>query len=325
MKRKTGKQLIYFMKYQLYLLCLFIISSLIAAEISAPKMEIIDTERGRATSFPQGITITDKDTKINGTNALFWERDNVAQIFQVVIEHPQFKITAETARYYFDQKKTILKTEVKVDSETLSIETSHLILDNRQNIVYSESDIIIKEKTQNIEATSKRAKYDFKEQIGIIDSQPVLKIIGQKDNEAVIVQSNKMMLKNREAQFFAIESINARTENTILKCDSLVYFLKGDSGYALGNPQVVDNQNRVQGEIIKFFLKEDSASTSSLSLNTVKIINSAIANYITEDGKVEVWGEIFSIYYQDGKPTMIIIQSDKNSLVSGKYLFTEQI
>ncbi|MEO0092265.1 MAG: hypothetical protein ABIK61_06125 [candidate division WOR-3 bacterium] len=308
-----------------YWLFIILLNQLIAAEISAPKMEIIDTERGRATYFPQGITITDKDTKITGTNALFWERDNVAQISQVLIQNPQFNITAETAYYFFDEKKTILKTAVKVESETLLIETANLTLNNLSNIVYCESDIIIKEKTQNIEATGKRARYDFKEQIGIIDSQPILKIIGQTDKDAIIIRSYKMILKNRDSQFLAIESINAQTENTVLKCDSLVYFLKGDSGYANGNPKVIDKDNYAQGEIIKFFFREDSAQSNSISLNTVKIINSAIANYNTEDGEVEVWGKIFSIHYQDGKPNMIIIQSDDISRVTGKYVFREEL
>ncbi len=316
------------MRHHFYLgglLLIVICYHLIAAEITAPKMEIIDTEQGRATSFPQGITIIDKETKITGTNALFWERDNVAEIFQVLIETPQFKITAETARYFFDEKRTMLKKTVRVESETLLIVTENLTLNNLANIVYSESDIFIREKIHNIEATGKNAQYNFKEQIAIIDIQPRLKIIGNSEDDAVVIQSRKMFLKNREAQFYALESVYAYSANTILQCESLIFYLNGDSGLARGNPKVIDNQNDAQGEVIKFFFGEDTSSAKNLSLNTVQIINSAVANYYSEDGKVEVWGKIFSIHYQAGKPYMIRIQSDNSSVVSGKYIFKEEI
>lgn len=300
---------------------------LFAADISAPKMEIIDSPQGRMTVFPQGIIITDKDTKITGKNAVFYEKENKAKISDsLLIVSPQFSITADTAYYSFAEKKTILRGEVRVESETLRIETPTLIFEQGKNLVKAQDSVIIKEKLQNLTIFSKVGEYNFNEALGMIDSFPTLQI---ERSDTTIIHSKKMILKNRQSQFLAIDSVSATTGKTILRCDTLLFYIKEDSGVAFGNPKILDKQNQISGKTIKFYFSQDENNQQSQeksALKTVKILEAANANYLTEDGgKLDVQGNIFSINYKNGDVDNIIVSGDTLNFVTGQYIPKQEL
>jgi len=295
--------------------------TLFAADISAPKMEIIDSPQGRMTVFPQGITITDKDMTITGKSAIFYEKENRAKIYDsLLIISPQFTITADTADYSFAEKKTNLKGHVKVESETLQIKTPFLTFEQGRNLAKARNGVIIKEKQQNLTIFSKTGEYDFNEALGIVDSFPTLQI---ERSDTTIVNSRKMILKNRQFQFVAIDSVSAKTGKTILMCDTLLFFIKEDSGLAFGNPKVLDKQNQISGKTIRFyFSQEDSIKKTQekSALKTVKIIDAASATYITDDGgKLQVQGNIISINYKHGDIDNIQVFGDSLNFVFGQF------
>jgi lipopolysaccharide export system protein LptA len=300
---------------------LIAISYLFAADISAPKMEILDTPEGRVTSFPQGITITDKDAIITGKNALFYERDNRAKIFDsLLINTPQFKITADTAYYQFTEKKSMLKGNVKVESETLLINTPILTFEQGRNLVKAHDSVSLKEKQQNLTIESKYGEYNFTDAVGIADSSPTLYI---ERSDTTVIKSNKMMLDNKNDKFFAIDSVSAVSAKSTLKCDTLLFFIKEDSGLAYGHPRVFDSKNQINGNLIKFyFAKTDSQQNiqDKTSLKNVKVLQAANATYTTDDGGIlEVFGNIFSISYKNGDIDYITVSSDTLSNVTGKF------
>lgn len=309
------------LKLILCVLCVSVAEFLFAADISAPKMEIIDSPQGRMTVFPQGITITDKDMKITGKNAIFYEKENKAKIYDsLLIISPRFTITADTADYSFAEKKTNLKGNVIVESETLQIKTPFLTFEQGRNLVKAQDGVIIKEKQQNLTIFSKTGEYNFNEALGIVDSFPTLQI---ERSDTTIVNSRKMILKNRQFQFFAIDSVSAKTGKTILMCDTLLFFINEDSGFALGNPKVLDKQNQISGKTIRFyFSQEDSIKKTQekSALKTVKIIDAASATYITDDGGIlQVQGNIISINYKHGDIDNIEVSGDTLNLVSGQF------
>jgi hypothetical protein len=327
LKGKEKGNLLVFIRVYSWLIIFSFFSVMFAADISAPKMEILDSPQGRVTVFPQGITITDKDTKITGKNAVFYEKENRAKIYDsLLINTSQFTITADTAYYAFGEKKTTLKGNVKVESETLRIETPTLTFEQSKNLVKARDGVIIKEKLQNLTIMSKIGEYNFTDALGTVDSSPTLYI---ERSETTIVHSSKMILKNRQDQFLAIDSVSAKTGKTILKCDTLLFFIKEDSGLALGNPKVLDNKNEIEGKTIKFyFAKEDSNHTAQdkSSLKNVKVLDAANATYFTEEGgKLEVQGQIFSINYKNGDIDNIHVFGDTLNFVSGKYTSKQEL
>lgn len=311
----------------LLFLCVSVAGFLLAADISAPKMEILDTPEGRMTVFPLGITILDKDTKITGKHAIFYEKENRAKIYDsLLIISPQFTVTAETAFYSFAEKKSNLRGNVVLESDTLKILTTNLVFEQSKNIVKASEGVVIREKLQRLTITGRNAEYNFTDASGIVDSLPTLQI---ERADTTVVKSNKMLLDNKESRFWAIDSVSAEAGNTILRCDTLLYFIKEDSGLAMGRPQIVDKQNRIAGKDIRFyFSQEDSSNQSSdrSSLKIVRIIESANANYVTDEGGLlEVQGNIFMIYYLNGDIDNIKVFGDTLGNVSGKYYPKEKL
>jgi len=300
---------------------------LFAADISAPKMEIVDTPDGRTTVFPQGITIIDKDNKITGKYAVFYEKENRAIISDSVkIVNPQLKIIADTAFYSFAEKKSNLTGKVQVESETLKIETPNLTFEQSRNFVKAQDGVKIREKLQNLTVIGKIAEYNFTDGLGTVDSSPTLYI---ERSDTTVIQSTKMILKNKESQFLALDSVTAKAGNTILTSDTLLFFIKDDSGIATGNPKIFDNKNIILGKTIKFYFGEDDSmgsSTDRTVLKTIKILESASANYVTSDsGRLEVEGNIFSINYKDGDIENIRVFGDSLNFVSGKFYPKEKL
>jgi lipopolysaccharide export system protein LptA len=295
---------------------------LFASDISAPKMEIVETPQGRATVFPQGIVITDKNTKIIGKNAIFYERENKAKVYDsLLITTPQLSITADTAYYDFDAKTTMLKGNVIVESETLLINTSIMTFEQGKNLVKAHNDVSIREKLQNIKIISQTGEYNFSDAIGIVDSYPTLYI---ERSDTTVIKSGKMILMNRESQFLAIDSVSAQTNTSILKCDTLLFYIQEDSGFALGNPMVLDKDNHLTGKSIRFYFFSDDSTVDikdQSSLKTVKVSDNAQAKYLTDDGgTVQVFGSNMSINYKDGEVNNVWIYSDSLNLVSGNYV-----
>lgn len=306
--------------YLLFALCY-------SADISAPKMQIIDTPQGRTTVFPQGITITDKDMTITGKNAVFYEAENRAIITDsILITNPQFTITADTGYYYFSDKKSNLKGNVVLESDTLRITTPNLTFEQSRNIVKAHNGILIREKIRQITIFGETGEYNFKDATGLIDSSPIVHI---ERKDITIIKSARMLLKNNEARFWAIDSVSAKTGNTILKCDTLLFFIQEDSGIAIGNPQVIDSKNRITGNTIRFYFgEEDSIDTADdqTVLKMAKITQSASAYYVTDDGGiVEVSGNLFTINYLNGDIENIIIIGEGQNKVSGKYFPKEEL
>jgi hypothetical protein len=298
-----------------------------SADISAPKMEILDTPQGRITVFTQGITITDKDTKITGKNAVFFEKENKAKISDsLLITTPQLSITADTAYYDFNEKTTILKGQVLVESETLRIETPFLTFEQGKKFVKAQDNVTIKEKLQNIRILSKIGEYNFTDALGSVDSFPTLYI---ERSETTVVSSRRMILKNRDSQFLAIESVSAQINKTILKCDTLLFFINDDSGFALGNPRVLDSQNHLSGKSIRFYFFEQDSNVNiqdQSSLKTVKVSDNAQATYITDNGGiVQVYGTNLSINYKNSDVDNIYIYGDSLNLVTGKYISKKEL
>lgn len=294
-----------------------------AADIQAPKMEIIDTPQGRLTIFPLGITITDKDIIITGKNAVFSERENRARIYDsVYIINPQFKIIADTVVYSFDEKKSLLTGNVVIESDTLRIETQTLTFNQNQNQVSTVDSITVLEKKQLLRVVGKNGYYNFTNENGQINQEPTLYIERQ---DTTVVTSAQMILDNKNLQFIARNQVTAQTNNSYLNCDSLIFFTAQNYGIALGSPRLIDRENHLSGQVIKFYFS-DSTDNNENFLKNIIVSGKASAYYLTNDGgQLEVDAGLFSINYLNKEIENIKVYSDSLNYITGRFIPREQL
>ena len=282
-------------------LCLY------AADIEAGKMEILNTPEGKVTVFKEGVTIIDRDTRITAQNARFYENKNLAIVHDsVIITNPSAIIKSDTANYYLDVRKTIFKGNVSVTQESLLILAPDLTVDYKRDRASAKNGFIIIEQPNSIQITGKVGEYFLDKEEGMIDSLPHLEV---KKNETLQVFSQKLSFKNKAKSALATGSVKAISGKAILTCDTLIYNWERDSGKALGNPILKENNNEVKGRTIYFLVQEGE-------LEQMVIEGEALGNYYTnQGGKVEISGESLRLFFSEGKTNSITVKNTR----SGKF------
>ncbi len=296
---------------------------LIATDISAPKMELLESPDGRITNFPQGISLNDKNLRITAQKALFYERDNRALLFDSVnITTNNYLITSETLYYDFNTKTSQLLGNVILESDTLNINTPYLRFDHLQNIISTQKDITIKEKKQNLTITGNTAWYNLNKQLGVVESTPKLLIERQ---DTIIITSQKMAIDNQNTTYYAINKVAVEIHNAILSCDSLTFYIKEDYGVAMGNPFIKSHENYLSGEIIYFYF-EKKENQESTTLSHLQVAHNAKAEYYTNNGGiVSVQGNNLMIIYEEAEINEIQIIGDSLNLVKGTYISEQEL
>jgi lipopolysaccharide export system protein LptA len=274
-----------------------------AADIEAGKMEILNTQEGRVTVFKEGVVIIDRETKITAQNAIFYESKNLAIVYDSVkITNPSATIKSDTANYYLSERKTILKGNVLVIQESLEITAPELIVEYQKDLASAQNGFLISEKPHSIEMTGKTGEYSLNREEGIIDSLPYFEI---NKNETLKVISQKLSFKNKEHFAAASGKVLVTSGHAILTCDSLTYNWEKDSGTALGQPVLKEDNNKIEGNTIYFFARE-------AKLERMKVEGEAFGNYFNDEGdRVEIGGDLLSIFFADGKTNLIEVKNVK--------------
>lgn len=287
------------------IIALIIISSAVinAADIEANKMEILNTAEGRVTVLKEGVTIIDRDTKITAVNAHFFETKNLAILYDSIkIQNPAALIQSDTTIYYLTERKTILKGNVSVFQESLTIYAPELTIEYQKDCAYAKSGFVINEKPHSLKITGKTGKYYFHEEEGTIDSLPYLIVT---KNDTLTVTCQNLSFQNKKNFAVASRQVKVKTNRTILTCDSLIYHWGKDSGQALGKPFLKENNNELQGETMYFFAQNGE-------LVRLEIEGDAQGYYYSEKGdKVEINGERLYLYFSEGKTNSILVNGVK--------------
>ena len=134
-----------------------------AAEITATKMAILNTDQGKVTEFEDGVVITDGGTKITAGKVDFYDQLNTAWIFGgVTITTPNSTVTADSARYLLGARQTYLDGHVVIQQEGLRVTSPSLVLDNGRDHVTTTSEIHIWDEKQGFEVAGIGGDYDLK-------------------------------------------------------------------------------------------------------------------------------------------------------------------
>ncbi|MEO0132100.1 MAG: OstA-like protein [candidate division WOR-3 bacterium] len=305
------------------LLVLGVIGWLFAADISAPKMEIQEKDQKRVLFFPQGVVITDKETRLSANQALFYEQDNFAWLYDsVTISNPTSIVLAETLFYDFNTKTGRLRGNVVVQTETLEIRSPELTYAQRANYLKADTCFILRDKIHQLIISGTSAWYDLSQDVGEVTQDPILYIIR---GDTLKITSKFMRLENQAGCFYAYESVRVLNPSSVLTCDTLVYLIKENVAEARGEPLLVERSNYLKSSSIRFYLVQ-ADSTNQGTLQSVEATGPVSVRYLTnEQGIVELTGQRFIARYENGELKEIIIQHQDNDFVTGKYHAPEEL
>jgi lipopolysaccharide export system protein LptA len=222
-----------------------------AAEITAGKMEILNTDQGKITMFEDGVTIRDGSTRINAGRVEFYDQQNRAVIHggSVSIVTPAASIAAESAEYLIGAKRTYLYRNVVIRREGLVITSPSVILDNASNQAMTDAAVRIVDDRRGIEITGGASSFNLASEDGVIHGSPRLKV-----NRAggITVTGDEMQLRSSQRYAQATGNVRLVTGDATLECDTLAYFLDQDSAQAIGAPVLTQKESQVSGEMMSF-------------------------------------------------------------------------
>jgi lipopolysaccharide export system protein LptA len=234
----------------LFCLLAFAGSAVPAAEITASKMAILNTEQGKVTVFEDGVTIVDGGTRITAGKVEFYDAQNRAVIHGgVSIQTPGSQVTADSAEYLLGARKTYLYRNVTVSQQGLAISGQSLVLDNALDQVQAETEFRVVDAARGIEITGGAGTFDLASESGIIRSSP--RLVLQRSNP-MTVTGDELELRRAERFARTVGNVTATTSDAVLTCDTLIYFIDQDSARAEGRPVLKQTDNTVTGEQMSF-------------------------------------------------------------------------
>jgi lipopolysaccharide export system protein LptA len=276
---------------------LLLAGGLHAAEITANKMAILNTEQGKVTVFEDGVTIVDGGTRIIAGKVEFYDAENRAVIHGgVSITTPTSQATADSAEYLLGAKKTYLYRNVTVRQEGLTITGQAMTMDNAAEQVLVESEVRLMDEARGVEVTGGTATFNLASNDGTIYGSPRLVL---HRSSAMTVTGNEMELHRGQGYARVIGGVVATTSDAQLTCDTLLYFVDHDSARANGNPVLKQNENTVTGDLMSFGFEQGDLKRIDVA-GTPKLVQ--------KDG--EITGEQVTIQFEKGKLAEIEVKGD---------------
>jgi|GEM_PF-650900 len=265
----------------------------IASNLSAKHMSIERVPGGDATVFRDSVVVTDDGTKITANLARMYEGRGLALIQDAVhITNPDAQMWADSARYRFTDKLAELFGNVRVRQESLDIRAPKLLYQSREKLVRADSGVVLENVNRSFRLTGRKGTYNLDEDVGVVDSIPVL--TWQRGKDSALVTSRQMFWYEKGSRARAQGGVRLRSGATELECDTIDFVSGPDSGLALGGPRVRDSVSRASGDSMAFRVKNGG-------LERVTILNHAAGEYRTEGGdSIVVAGKSIELRVADG-------------------------
>jgi len=256
-------------------------------------MEIVKTPFGQETVFSDSVSITDGDTRITAGRARMNERSGYAVIADsIVIENPDARVFADSAVYHMDEKITMLFGDVVVEQESVLIQAPFLLYSIADKKALADSGVRVRSRTRDMWLSGDRGTYDMAENVGRVDSNPVL--VQVSGDDTVTVTGRQVTWLESESRAVALGGVKVGSGKAVLECDTLHFFPAADSGFAFGNPHVSDSASRTEGDTIVL-------KVAGGNLEQVTISGHATGRYKTESGDVvDVVGRVIRIAMEKG-------------------------
>jgi lipopolysaccharide export system protein LptA len=237
-------------------LAVALLSGLPAAEITANRMAILNTEQGKVTQFEDGVVIADGGTRITAGRVEFYDQENLAVIHggSVAITTPTSNVLAESARYLIGARRTYLYRNVVIRQPEREVRSQALMLDNATDDVVADGGLQIDDAKQGIQVAGGRGSFNLKTEDGVIAGSPQLKLARAS---GMTVTSEVMELTRSRQHARAIGSVRALTGDATLTAETLDYFMEQDSARAFGSPKMVQKENTITGDLMSFRFRQN--------------------------------------------------------------------
>jgi lipopolysaccharide export system protein LptA len=280
-----------------------------ASRLSAKHMSIERTADGDATVFRDSVVVADGDTRITANLARMYEGRGLALLSDAVhITNADAEIWADSARYRFSDRTAELFGSVRVRQESLDIRAPKLLYRSQERRVWADSGVALENVERTFRLTGRKGTYDLDNDIGVVDSSPVL--TWRRDRDSARVSGRQMFWYERESRALAYGGVRLESGSTELECDTVSFFSGPDSGLALGAPHVRDSVSRASGDTMVFQVRNGA-------LEQVTIRGRATGEYRTEGGdSIVVAGRAIELRVAGGT----IDRVEVSELTSGKLI-----
>ncbi|GEM_PF-2159824 len=269
-----------------------------AAEIKAKKMEIIQEKGERVTRFKEGLLIQDGTTQIFAQEGLYYpERNEFFLKDSVKILSEEGVLRSDSAVYFLALKKSILGKNVELDLDTVKITTDRLFWDGNKKEAHSE-EVFISLKGRGVEITGKSAIYQVDKKKGEIKKDPLFYL---KEKETTLVRANLMDYDGERKVVFAYGQVNIKHRKRELFCETLAYFLEGDSGITLGKPILSGENEEIAGKEFRF-------QNEGGELKKMVVLGDVQALFERKEERVEIGGERLSSLFRGGEVLEIVME-----------------
>ena len=249
------------------------------------------------------VKIIDKNTIITANRAIYQRKNNKLSLFgPVTIQDTSLTLKARNMFYYRDKQKIEAKGDIEIIDETNDTKLTG------QNLIYNRN-----------------------EEYGVLTGSPILKTIEKKQDEEIIISSDKMEFFRKDERAIATSNVQITRGDVIANCLVATYYNKEEKFVLSGNPTVRQDKNSMSADEIQLFIENDQfkkakllgnakvnynpPDSSAVKENSLIIGENVILEF--EDEKIrfiQIEGNAKSIYYPDEKDLI----GDKNVVIGGK-------
>lgn len=269
------------------------VRSVVAADIHALRMEIVQTTRGLETVLRDSVSIVDGETTISCGQARINESLGRAVVSgDVVIHSPGAVVLADSAVYMTQERRADLYGDVRVEQESLMILAPRLHYSIAERLVEVDTALVVESVASGFRLTGAQGHYDLAARTGTVDVWP--RLVRRSGGDSVTVTARLVTWFEHRQEALAAGEVIVRARTARLDCDTLRFYPELDSGFAIGHPAVEDSLSTTAGDTV-------ALSLVGGQLRALTVCGNAAGRYDTGAGeRVEVEGSVIRIGFESG-------------------------
>ncbi|MEO0094453.1 MAG: OstA-like protein [candidate division WOR-3 bacterium] len=273
-----------------------------ATPFKADRIEITNEDGERVVYLLGNVEIEQEKTKILCSEAQLNETKKFVLLKDsILIKDGEGEIRANRAIYFFDEKFSVLKENVRLVSENQIISADSLEYYGERRVIKMFRNIILEDKENKVIAYGEEGWYDLNEEIGSLIEGPKLEV-DREGNSPIRITAKQFLLKSKENMCYGYDSVIAIIDSITIFCDTISYNVKEKTGMMV-KPLVTEKNNKLEGTSGEFALQNQT-------IDYFKVF-SGTGSYWTEEGSHNIIeGESIDILFRDGRAFRIKVEGN---------------
>ncbi len=281
---------------------IFLLVLLNTTPFQADRVEIMKQNAETIVYLLGNVKIEHEDTKISCREAQLNEtKGTVLLKDSVIIKDKNGEIYADNADYYFNEKISTLRGNVKLISGNQIITADSLNYNSTRKYVEMQKNVRLEDTKNKVIAYGGKGWYDLNTETGSLTEKPKIEII-REDKTPLLIDAREFLLKNKEEICYGYDSVVGVLDSITLFCDTLIYNIKKGNGH-MNNPLITEKNNELKGITGEFGLKNKIIDYFK--------VDSGYASYWTDEGSHNIIeGASVNIFFQDGKAFKVLVDGN---------------